>query len=248
MPAAILLAPASAFVAGLVDAIAGGGGLITLPALLAVGLPPHVALGTNKGQAVFGAASSLTTYWHKKEIDTRRARASFPLAALGSAAGALLVLLIRPEPLRPIVIALLLLAAGVVFARGRVVGEPRKLVHPMRAATLLALALGLYDGFFGPGVGSLLIVAFAMVFGDTLTRASANAKVNNFASNVAAVAIFASRGTILWEVALPMALANAVGATVGARLAVRRGEPLVRVMVLVVVAALLAKLLVDWAP
>ena len=241
-----MLAAATAFAAGVVDAIAGGGGLLTLPVLFALGLPPHVALGTNKGQAVFGAVSSFWTFWHKKEVDRERAGVGFLLALIGSATGAVLVLAVRPEPLRPIVIVLLLLAAGVVFGRGRVRALPKKLVHPLRAAALLAFGLGLYDGFFGPGVGSLLIVGFTLVFGDTLTRASGNAKVNNLASNLAAVAIFAWRGTVLWSIAIPMAIANAVGATIGARLAVTKGDRLVRVVVLLVVAALVVKLGVDW--
>jgi uncharacterized membrane protein YfcA len=247
VPSALLLATATAFAAGVVDAIAGGGGLLTLPALLALGLPPHVALGTNKGQAVFGAASSFLTFWYKKQIDTDRAAIGFTLAFVGSAGGAALVLAVRPEPLRPLVIALLLFAAVVVFARGYVHAEPRRLEHPLFAAGLVALALGVYDGFFGPGVGSLLIVAFTLVFGDTLTRASGNAKINNLASNVAALGLFAWRGAVLWEIALPMALANALGAAAGARLAVRRGDRLVRVVVLIVVSALVVKLGVDWA-
>jgi uncharacterized protein len=244
---AVLLAAATAFLAGIVDAIAGGGGLLTLPALLTLGLPPHLALGTNKGQAVFGAVSSFWTFWRKKAIDRSRAAVGFALGLCGSAAGALLVLAIRPESLRPVVILLLLAAAIVVAARGYVRAEPKAWVHPLRLVALLAFGLGAYDGFFGPGTGSLLIVGFTLVFGDTLTRASGNAKVVNLASNLAAVAVFAWRGAVLWEIALPMAVANAAGATIGARLAVSRGDRLVRAMVLVVVSALIVKLGVDWA-
>jgi uncharacterized membrane protein YfcA len=243
----VTLAAATALLAGLVDAIAGGGGLLTLPALLALGLPPHAALGTNKGQAVFGAVASFWTFWRKGGIDRDRAPVGFGFGLVGSALGAALVLLVRPEPLKPVVMALLVCAAGVVLARGYVRAEARVLLHPLRAAALIALGLGAYDGFFGPGVGSLLIVAFMLVFGDGVTRASGNAKVVNLASNLAAVLIFAWRGTILWEIALPMALANAVGASIGARLALWRGDRLVRVAVLLVVCALVAKLGLDMA-
>jgi len=242
---AVALAAATALAAGLVDAIAGGGGLLTLPALLALGLPPHAALGTNKGQAVFGAVASFWAFWRKKGIDRDRAGVGFALGLVGSVLGAILVLAVRPEPLKPVVMVLLVVAAAVVLARGYVRAEPRKLLHPLRAAALIALGLGAYDGFFGPGVGSLLIVAFMLVFGDGLTRASGNAKVVNLASNAAAVAIFAWRGTILWELALPMALANAAGASIGANLALSRGDRFVRVVVLVVVCALVAKLGLD---
>jgi hypothetical protein len=244
---AVALAAATALVAGVVDAIAGGGGLLTLPVLLALGLPPHAALGTNKGQAVFGAVASFWTFWRKKGIDRDRAGIGFALGFVGSVLGATLVLAVRPEPLKPVVMVMLVVAAGVVVARGYVRAGPRTLLHPLRAAALVALGLGAYDGFFGPGVGSLLIVAFMLVFGDGLTRASGNAKVVNLASNLAAVAIFAWRGTILWELALPMALANAVGASIGANLALSRGDRFVRVVVLVVVCALVAKLGLDMA-
>jgi len=109
----------------------------------------------------------------------------------------------------------------------------------------VTFVLGFYDGFFGPGVGSMLIVVFVMLFGDTLTRASGNAKVVNLASNLAALLLFASRGAVLWKIALPMAAANATGAFVGARLAVKRGDRFVRVVVLIVVAALVLKIGLD---
>jgi uncharacterized membrane protein YfcA len=243
----VLFAAGTALLAGAVDSIAGGGGLLTLPALLAVGLPPHAALGTNKGQAVFGAVASFATFWQRGGIDRERAGVGFGAGLAGSSAGAALVLAVRPEPLRPVVMVLLVVTAAVVLARGYVKPSPRALIHPLRAAAWIALALGAYDGFFGPGVGSLLIVAFMLVFGDGATRASGNAKVVNLASNVAAVAIFAFRGTILWELALPMAFANAVGASVGARLALARGDRFVRVVVLLVVCALVGKLGCDMA-
>jgi uncharacterized protein len=115
----------------------------------------------------------------------------------------------------------------------------------MMAMLPVTFALGFYDGFFGPGVGSMLIVVFVLLFGDTLTRASGNAKVVNLASNVAALLLFSLRGTVLWKIALPMAAANAAGAFVGARLAVRRGDRFVRVVVLAVVAALVLKITLD---
>jgi uncharacterized membrane protein YfcA len=115
------------------------------------------------------------------------------------------------------------------------------------AVAAIALVLGAYDGFFGPGTGSMLVVAFAVVFGDALTRASGNAKVVNLASNVAAMILFAHRGVVVWSLALPMAAANALGAATGAHLAVRKGDRLVRAVVLVVVAAIAVKLATDLA-
>src|SRR5204862_7190022 len=141
------------------------------------------------------------------------------------------------RPLRVIVIVLLLCAAAVVLARRNTEGRPRSMGSRARAAAVagIALVLGAYDGFFGPGTGAMLVVAFAVVFGDALTRASGNAKIVNLASNIAAMLLFASRGVVIWAVALPMAAANAAGAAVGAHLAVRKGDRLVRVVVLLVV-------------
>jgi uncharacterized protein len=234
----------AAFSAGLVDAIAGGGGLITVPALLAVGLPVPVALATNKGQASFGAVSSFFSFWTRNGIDRRRAPLAFLCGFLGSLAGARVLLLVKPEPLKPVVLVLLLVAAGIVaYPRKPTPGQARP--WAMLALGPIAFGLGFYDGFFGPGVGSMLIVAFALVFGDTLTRAAGNAKVVNLASNLAALLLFSIKGAVLWRIAAPMAAANAAGAFVGARLAVKRGDRFVRVVVLGVVTALVIKMAWD---
>lgn len=243
------LLAAAAFAAGLVDAIAGGGGLVSLPALLAAGLPPQLALGTNKGQAVFGAITSAASFWRRRSLDRERALWGFLAGFTGSLVGARGMLAIPLAPLRGIIMALLLVAAAVVLARRNVVPRPHALSPAQARAALVGIALGLgaYDGFFGPGTGSMLVVAFATVFGDSLTRASGNAKIVNLASNLAAFTLFASRGTILWRVALPMAAANALGAATGAHLAVRNGDRLVRGVVLAVVLAVVVKLAVDLA-
>jgi uncharacterized membrane protein YfcA len=237
----------AAFVAGLVDAIAGGGGLVALPALLAAGLPPQIALGTNKGQAVFGAATSALSFARRGEIDRSRAAGGFAGGFAGSWLGARAVLAVPTGALRVVVIALLVVAAAIVLARRERSAQPRPLSPGAARAAVVAigLALGAYDGFFGPGTGTMLVIAFATVFGDPLTRASGNAKVVNLASNLAAVLTFAARGTVVWTVALPMAAANALGAATGAHLAIKNGDRLVRAVVLVVVAAVIVKLAVE---
>ena len=240
----IALLAFAAFAAGMVDAIAGGGGLLSVPSLLAAGLPPQIALATNKGQACFGAVSSFTSFWTKKEVDRHRAPLGFVAGFCGSLAGARILLVLKPEPLKPLVLFLLVLSAALVMYPRR----PRTGPAPKGSAFAqapIAFGLGFYDGFFGPGTGSILIVAFVHVFGDTLTRASGNAKVVNLASNLAAVLLFALKGAVLWKVAAPMALANALGAFVGARLAIQRGDRLVRVVVLVVVGLLVSKVAHD---
>ena len=241
---------AAALVAGTIDAIAGGGGLITLPALLAAGLPAHVALGTNKGQSVFGSCSAVIGFWRADSLDRTRARFTFPLALLGSLAGAALVMLVPPATLRPVVLGMLVVVAFVLAVRRPAPAAasigPRVVVPYARLiAGAVALALGAYDGFFGPGTGTFVIVAFVVFLNEPMTRASGDAKVVNFASNLAAVTIFASRGVVLWSVAIPMACAQVVGGMVGAQIAVRGGERVVRGVVLTVVMALVAKVARD---
>ena len=244
----IALLAGVALVAGTVDAIAGGGGLITLPAFLAVGLPPHLALGTTKGQSVFGSLAALIRFSHAGMVDVPRARLTFPLGLAGSLIGAALVLAVPPQVLRPVVLVLLgAVALFVGFRRGppaRLADAPPR-PHAALRAGAAALLIGAYDGFFGPGTGTFLIVAFVALLGDSLSHASASAKVVNFASNLSALVLFAIKGTVVWRIALPMAAAQLAGGWIGAHLAVRRGDTLVRKVVVGVALALAAKVALD---
>ena len=233
----------AALCAGAVDAIGGGGGLITVPALLAAGLPPHAALGTNKGQSMFGSFAAIVRYGHAGLIDPRAARITAPIALAGSVVGAALVLVLRPETLRPLVLALLLLGTA-FFALWRPADDaaPRPMRNRGVATALIALLIGAYDGFFGPGTGTFAIAAYVGVLGLSMTRATADAKVLNFASNFAAAMVFAACGAVLWSVALPMAAAQLVGGFLGAHMAVRRGARLIRAVVLPVVIALIVRI------
>ncbi len=238
----------ASFVAGTVDAIAGGGGLLTLPALLAAGLPPGLALGTNKGQSVFGSGAALLRFARAGLVDGRVARVTFPAGLLGSLAGAALVLLVPPTALRPIVLGLLVVVAVVLAVRPAAPPAPRPGVHrSLAVAAAIAGVVGAYDGFFGPGTGTFLIFGFVIFFGAGMREASADAKVVNFASNLAAVVLFASRGMVAWSVALPMAAGQFAGGLAGAHLAVRNGDRLVRWVVVGVVMVLVVKLGVDLA-
>jgi uncharacterized membrane protein YfcA len=247
-PIELALLVAVALAAGTVDAVAGGGGLLTLPVLLATGLPPHLALGTNKGQSVFGSFAALVRFARSGLVDPGRARITFPLGLAGSLAGAALVFAIPPATLRPVVLVLL---AGVAVFMGLRRGPPPRLEdrpRPRRAALLAgaaAFVIGGYDGFFGPGTGTFLIVAFVALLGDGLASASASAKVVNFASNFAALVLFASRGSVAWRIALPMAAAQLAGGWLGAHLTIRRGDALVRRTVVVVALAVAIKVAWD---
>ena len=234
--------------AGTMDAIGGGGGLVTVPALLAAGLPPHLALGTNKGQSVFGSFAALSRYAHAGLVDRRSAAFAFPLAIAGSAAGVLLALALRAEVLRPIVVVLLVVAAAIVVMAKPSEASGAKAPSQGRADRIwaaAALGIGAYDGFFGPGTGTFLILVLVAFLHRPLTRATADAKVVNFGSNLAAVALFARRGSILWSLALPMAGAQLVGGFLGAHLAVRQGDRFVRAVVVIVVLALVLKITRD---
>ena len=244
-PVVIALLTVTALLAGTVDAIAGGGGLITLPALLTAGLPPHLALGTNKGQSVWGSFAALITFWRAGRVDRRQALYAFPLGLLGSLVGAELVLLISKDALRPLVIAMLLGAAVLLLIKKPSRDEDSPTRKGAVIAGVLALVIGCYDGFFGPGTGTFLIVGFVALCGKSLVRATADAKVVNFASNLAAVAAFAREGNVLWQVALPMAAGQLCGGVIGARLAIKGGAKLIRAMVLVISGALVVKLVSD---
>jgi uncharacterized membrane protein YfcA len=236
-----------ALVAGTIDAVAGGGGLITFPALLVAGLPSHVALGTNKGQSVFGSFSSAIGFYRAGSLDRSLIPVMFPFGFVGALIGTALVARVSPAVLRPVVLVLLILVAIVLTVRrptAKPPGTPSD-IPPGRArwiAAVIAFVISAYDGFFGPGTGTFLIMAFVIFLHAPLTRASGDAKVANFASNLASVSLFAHKGLVVWSIALPMAAAQLVGGTLGAHLAVKGGETVVRRVVLLVVVALVAKL------
>lgn len=252
-PIVVAMLAVASFLAGTVDAIAGGGGLITLPSLLAAGLPPHLAYGTNKGQSVWGSGAALATFWRAGRIDRRQAGLAFPLGLIGAALGAQLVLWIDTETLRPIAIGMLIGAAALLLVRkpagrseeGDAPVDRAQARRYLARAAVISAVIGAYDGFFGPGTGTFLIVGFVAFCGKTLPRATADAKVVNFASNLAALAAFAYAGAVAWTVALPMAAGQLAGGFVGARLAIRGGARLIRLAVLVVSGALVTKLAYD---
>ncbi len=230
-------------VAGFVDSIAGGGGLLTLPAImLLTGVDGRFALGTNKGQAFFGTGTSLIRYGHSKLLDWKRARLSFVPALIGAVTGVALLSLIRSEWLTPLVMFLLGAVAVIMIVR-----RPVETARPRReraawVAVGVAFVIAMYDGFFGPGTGTFLIVAYASIWHDSLDAASANAKVVNFASNLAAMTAFAARKLIVWKFALPMAAGQMIGGWTGAHVTIRRGQGVVRWVVVIVSLALIARL------
>lgn len=235
--------------AGTIDTIAGGGGLLTLPALLYFNIPPHLAMATNKGQSVFGSGTALLRFSRSHLFDGRRALISFLPALIGAALGAQLLIqlaLKRPTILNPLIIALLAaVAVFMIFYRPPHNRPPLKSKR-LWAAILIAFFIAAYDGFFGPGTGTFLILAYALTFHDPLDKASANAKLVNFCSNLASVVLFALQGWILWKVALPMALGQMTGALIGAHFTLKKGKAVVRLVTIGVCLALIAKVAWDF--
>jgi uncharacterized membrane protein YfcA len=243
-PPTIVLLFFVALVAGLVDAIAGGGGLLTVPALMATGLPTTFVFGTNKGAAVFGSGAALFRFWRAGLIEPGRVRVLFGGGFIGSCGGAVLLTQLDPRVLKPVVLVLLVLAGlfVTVLTPASVEKPQRPSRHGGVKAVVLAVGLGAYDGFFGPGTGTFLIVGLVALLNLTLREASANAKAVNFASNLAALLVLGSQGLVLWNVSLPMAAGQFIGATIGASLAVHGGHVIIRRVLLAVVIGLVAKL------
>jgi len=240
LPTVLLVIVAGA--AGFVDAIAGGGGLLTLPALLIAGLPPHLAMGTNKGQSVFGSGTALIRYAHSPLLDRTRVIEGFPSALVAGAIGTVMVMQVPPKALSVVVMVLLVAVAIFMIVRKPAPGGQGRIRRAWWVAAIVAAVIAGYDGFFGPGTGTFLIMAYVALWHDPLDAASANAKVVNFGSNLSSVIVFGLGGLVAWKVAVPMAVAQIIGGYAGAHLTVRRGQGLVRWLVVAVSLALVIRM------
>lgn len=238
----------AALLAGFIDAVVGGGGLITVPALmigLPAGTPLPTLLGTNKVVAVSGATMAAGTFLRAGTHAWRDMVGPVLASALGASGGVWLTYQVHGDFLRPVMLGLLVVMLAFTLLKPDLGGlhAPRYgLAHQRGLAMLIALALGFYDGFFGPGTGSVLIFLFVAVLGFDFLRASALAKSVNWASNLTAMALFVWRGSWLPSVALGMALANGVGGYLGARVALTRGSRWIRGLFIGVVATLILRL------
>lgn len=237
------------FLAGLVDAVAGGGGLIALPAYLVAGLPPHMASATNKCSSVFGTTVSTLRFLKQGRYHRRSAVVSAVTALIGSALGTRLNLLLSEKALHYVLIVLLpVIAVFLLLHRdfgleSKVEGlTPRKLTI---LSGIIGLTLGAYDGFFGPGAGTFIILAFTALCGFDLVTASGNAKVVNLCSNIAAFTTFAFAGKILWVLGLPAACCSIAGHYAGSSLALRDGARVIRPMSFAVLGLLLVRIVYD---
>ena len=235
----------AAFVAGTIDALAGGGGLITIPALMAAGIPPVQAIATNKLQSSFGTTSAVVTFARRGLIDFRRFLWPVVASFAGSVGGAIALQVVDPSFLTGLV-PVLLVAIAAYFLFGPKASETDTRARLGHAALVaIMFAIGFYDGFFGPGTGSFMATALVALFGFGLLSATAHTKLLNLASNVAALITLVVGGHVLWLLGLVMAAASILGAQVGARLAVRVGGRAIRPLLVVMSLALTVKLLAE---
>ena len=237
---------AASFFAGFIDSIAGGGGLIQLPALL-IGLPKSETaevLGTNKLSAVFGTTTAAALYRKQIKPDPKVLIAMGVPAFVGSAGGAVLASKIPTSSMRPMVLVLLIIVAVYTWFKPDL-GKFENLRHlPKRRVQIAAFAgvvIGFYDGIFGPGTGSFLMLILVASLGYAFITASAIAKVVNVATNVGAIMVFGINGAVIWQIGIILGVANITGAVIGARLAIKGGSTLVRKVFLIVTVALIVK-------
>ena len=235
------------FLSGFVDAIAGGGSIISLTAYLAAGLPSHLALGTNKFSAVLGTSISMARFARNGLIKWSVAGVAFAGALLGSALGANLALYI-PERILVYIMLIVLPIIAVMVLRGdgfkqREVKLPRGRLFSY--AFLVGFAIGGYDGFFGPGAGTFMIIAFTGILGFDILTACGSAKFVCVASNIAAVITFLANGQVDYLYGIPCAVCSVLGQYIGTGLAMKKGIKIVRPMVLVVIVLLMAKIVWD---
>ncbi|HSQ74101.1 MAG TPA: TSUP family transporter [Bacteroidota bacterium] len=237
---------AGGMLAGWVDAIAGGGGMVTIPILLGIGVPPQMVLGTNKFQASFGSFTAAYHYIRKEVVPLDDAWAGILFTLIGSALGTIAVQQIDPGVLN-VVIPFLLLAIAVLLLLTPDLGAMQ--THPRLPRMLfyltLGLGLGFYDGFFGPGVGTFWAMAFVLGLGFTLTRATGYTKVMNFTSNIVSLLVFAIGGNILWAPGAVMAVGQIIGSRLGSGMVVKRGVRFIRPVFIVMVILTTLKLLSD---
>ncbi|XWY19821.1 TSUP family transporter [Bisgaard Taxon 45] len=235
-----------ALVAGFIDAIAGGGGLITIPALLMTGMPPALALGTNKLQACGGSFSASLYFLRQRAVNLAEVWLILLMTFIGASLGTILIQLVDSAIIKK-VLPFLILAIGLYFLVSPTLGneDRQKRISYLGFALSAGLGIGFYDGFFGPGTGSLLSLAFVMLLGFNLTKATAHAKVLNFTSNIASLIFFLIGGQIMWSVGFAMMAGQFIGANLGAKMVLSKGKTLIRPMVVVMSFIMTIKMAYD---
>lgn len=241
----------ASLVAGCIDAISGGGGLITVPTMFALfpGAPPALLLGTNKGAAVCGTAVAATRYVRRVEIDWVMLAPAMTLALVGSAIGAHLLTILSPEGLRKALPFILLLVLITTLRKKQMVEGGAEFALSSRQRIVrggfVGGLVGVYDGFFGPGTGTFFVFLLVRLLGYDFLRSTAKAKWLNLGTNISALIVFATNHQIHWGYMACMGVANMIGSAIGTRLALRGGAELVRIVFIIVVSVLLLKTCFD---
>ncbi len=235
--------PAVAVLTGFIDAIAGGGGLIMMPTMLWAGLPPHLALGTNKVQSLAGTATATRNFLRGGQVDWRANLPTAIVVFLGAAAGSVVVQLIKPESLLLIVPILLLAASAYVIFSPRMTDEDAQQRLSQTGYAPIGGGIGFYDGFFGPGTGSFFVTSLVALRGLGLTRATGTTKLLNAASNLGSLLVFAAGGKVIWLLGLAMAVGAMLGGWLGSRFALKHGARLIRPLLIVISLALTGRLI-----
>lgn len=235
-----------AIAAGFIDTIAGGGGLIALPALLLANVPPLQALATNKLQGTFGTLTSSAIMLSKKIVTWSSVRKAFFMSLMGSALGTLLVHLVDAELLM-LLIPVVLISIALYFGLNKQVGHTEAMprISESKYQHIVVPLIGFYDGFFGPGTGSVFTFANVAFMGKTLIKATANAKCLNFASNIASLCIFIVTGYISWVIGAVMVLGQIVGARLGSHVVLNHGQRWIRPLIVSICVLMCIKLIVE---
>ncbi|WP_134687114.1 TSUP family transporter [Brevibacillus migulae] len=236
------------FVAAFIDSCVGGGGLISLPALLGLGIDPYYALGTNKLAGTMSSATSSTTFISMGKYDKKLMLILFPVSFIGALLGTKTVLLVPAEIIRPLVIVMMVLIFFYTL-KNKNFGKDTKL-KGLTKFTLgwgvpLTFIIGFYDGFFGPGTGSFFVFMMVLLFGYDFVIGAGNGRILNLASNLASLGVFIWEGKVLFVVGLTMGVAMLFGATLGARMAVKTGVRYVRPLFLIVSITLISKMVYE---
>ncbi|WP_413729729.1 sulfite exporter TauE/SafE family protein [Sodalis sp. RH22] len=232
--------------AGFIDSIAGGGGLITLPVLLAAGLSPAQTLGTNKLQSVGGSFSASLYFVRQRAVDIGNQKLTIAMTFIGSMTGAILIQHLRADLLRQ-VLPLLVIGIGLYFLLMPHIGEDdrKRRLSAWPFALVAGCGVGFYDGFFGPGAGSFYALAYVTLCGFNLAKSTAHAKVLNFTSNLGGLLLFIFAGKVVWSVGVVMLAGQILGARMGARMVLTKGQRLIRPTIVVVSLLMSLKLLYD---
>ncbi len=236
----------AAFGAGFVDAIVGGGGLIQLPVALILlpSFPVASVIGSLKIPSFSGTAFAAVQYIRKVKLQWRLLLIMMGLAMLSAFAGSSLLSMVHNDFMKPILLIVLTIVAIYTYTKksfGQLIEKQLSRKMEIIYSVLISIVIGFYDGFIGPGTGSFLMLAFITIIGIDFLHASANAKMVNLATNTGSIILFLSKGTIIWSIAIPMAISNAVGGYIGAKLAINKGNKFIRVFFLIVIIGTLIR-------